>query len=210
MIQGEFGLPRLLKGCVALALVGMALVLTAAADSSAQQATAKPDRYKVTVKKVEFFPDHDPNDPNCRPNSCQRFWTVKEADQEIDIASVNPGQTAANYVSGVSIPAGTYTQTRATISCTIKLMGSVTFGGTTYYTTSAGGTTTTAASLAEGSYSIPASAGCSAGTFSDTKTVTFTVSVTIKFDVASAIRLDGAPLGATLSPNTVTITMTSP
>lgn len=182
---------------VAISLIGAALVLATAAISSAQDATGTPTIYKVTVKKVEFSSDGGTT-----------FITLREADQEMDIASVNAGAAAANYASGLSLTPASYNRVRVTISCTIKLRGSVAFAGTTYYTTSAGGTSTSAGNLAEGSFTIPASAGCSGGTLTSTETLSFTViqdqpkTVNVDFNVTGAIRLDVV----VLSPNTVSVT----
>jgi hypothetical protein len=191
---------RALTWGVVVTLVGGVLVLATAVISFAQQATGTPTIYKVTVKKVEFSSDGGTT-----------FVTLKEADQEMDIASVNAGALAANYASGATLPAATYNRIRVTISCTIKLRGNVSFGGITYYTTSTGGTSAVAGNLAEGSYTVPAGAGCAGGQLTSTDTVSFAViegqgkTMNVSFDVTGSIRLDGAPGGATLSPNTVTV-----
>jgi hypothetical protein len=163
----------------------------------AQDATGTPTVYKVTVKKVEFSTD-----------AGTTFVTLREADQQIDIASVNAGALAGSYASGASLPAGTYNRIRVTISCTIRLRGQVTFGVNTYYTTAAGGTAINdATQLAEGAFTIP-TPPCAGGNLTDTSTVTFPViegqakTVDVNFDVTGGIRLDVPAL----SPNTVTVT----
>lgn len=70
---------------VTVVLLAVSLVLTRTGSSSAQQATGTPTVYKVTVWKVEFSADGGTT-----------FITLREADQEIDIASVNAGALAAN------------------------------------------------------------------------------------------------------------------
>lgn len=180
-------------GAYALALV---LSATTAAFAQAPTATGTPTVYKVTVKKVEFSSD-----------AGTTYITGKEADQEMDIASVNAGALAANYASGVVLPSATYNRIRVTLSCTIRLRGSVAFGGQTYYTTGAAGTSTVAGNLAEGAFTVPAAGGCVGGLLTSTDTVSMTVfedqakTVNVSFNVTGAIRLDVN----VLSPNTVTV-----
>ena len=96
---------------------------------AATVATATPAVYKVTLKKLELS-----------TNGGSTWITIKEADQEMDIASVNAGQVAAGYISNVSIPVGTYNRMRVTISATFKMQGFAYYNtnNKTYFTTASG------------------------------------------------------------------------
>lgn len=75
--------------------------------------------YRVTVSKVETSQDN------------VSWITLGEGAQEFDIASVSVGQQAGAYVSGKSIPLGTYRYMRVTISRTMYITG-VSVSGTQY------------------------------------------------------------------------------
>lgn len=90
-----------------------------------------------------------------------------------NIASGDAGDTMGNYLSNSSIPAGTYTKFRVTLSRTQTIKGQGSYLGTTYYTTTQngtveqGGTTfykaTTDPTKYEGvSFKVPADAECEA------------------------------------------------
>jgi hypothetical protein len=79
--------------------------------------------YRVTVSKVETSQDG------------VDWHTVGEGTQTFDIASVNVGAQVGNYMSGASIPAGTYRYMRITVSRTMLINGSGSTGGVPYYTT---------------------------------------------------------------------------
>lgn len=197
MTKATLRMREALRWGVKVTLTVVALILATAAVSSAQDATGTPTVYKVTVKKVEFSSDGGAT-----------FVTLKEADQQMDIASVNAGAVAANYASGASLPAGIYNRIRVTISCNMRLRGQVAFGVNTFYTTAAGGTAANdATQLAEGPFTIP-TPPCAGGSLTDTETVSFTViegqgkTVDVIFDVTGGIRVDAG----VLSPNTVTVT----
>lgn len=72
--------------------------------------------YRVTVSKVETSQDN------------VSWITLGEGAQEFDIASVSVGQQAGAYVSGKSIPLGTYRYMRVTISRTMYITGVSTSG----------------------------------------------------------------------------------
>lgn len=75
--------------------------------------------YRVTVSKVEFSQDN------------VSWITLGEGAQEFNIASVNVGEQAGAYVSGKSIPIGTYKYVRITVSRTMYITG-VSASGTQY------------------------------------------------------------------------------
>lgn len=91
--------------------------------------TATPAVYKVTLKKLEVS-----------TNGGTTWITLKEADQEMDIASVTAGQVAAGYVSNAALPVGTYNRMRVTISATFKMQGFAYYNTNdrTYFTTAGG------------------------------------------------------------------------
>lgn len=115
------------------ACVGFLLLVEGSAVISpvlaATVATATPAVYKVTLKKLELS-----------TNGGSAWITIKEADQEMDIASVSGGQVAAGYVSNAAIPVGTYNRIRVTISATFKMHGFAYYNteNRTYFTTASG------------------------------------------------------------------------
>jgi hypothetical protein len=79
--------------------------------------------YTVTISKVEISQDN------------LNWTTLGEGTQEFNIASVSVGQQVRAYVSGRSIPVGTYSYLRVTVSRTMYITGVSTSG--TQYTSSA-------------------------------------------------------------------------
>jgi len=75
--------------------------------------------YKITVTKMELF------------NGSSWVEVFSGTSTEIDIASVIAGSSIGNILSGLTIPDGTYTRVRTTVSQNIGLSG--TDGG--FYTT---------------------------------------------------------------------------
>lgn len=118
-----------------------------------------------------------------------------------------------NKTSEYRFGLGSYNEVRTTISCTFRIKGSVTFGGTTYYTTASGAASTSAAALAEAAVTIPSSS-CPSGVLTDTSSVNVAVAagqpttINVVFDVTGSIRLDGAPLIPAISPGVPTVTVT--
>lgn len=84
--------------------------------------------YSVTMKKMEISKDGT------------NFVTIGEGDMAFDMASGSVGASIGNYVSNSSIPAGTYTTFRATMSRTQNIKGQGDYLATTYYTTTQNGT----------------------------------------------------------------------
>jgi hypothetical protein len=86
------------------------ICLITGAAGSAWAVTGQPTIYNVTVKMVELSPDGGTT------------WVViGSGDQSMDIADVDAGAKAADYVSGADLPYGTYTTMRTTISSTFGL-----------------------------------------------------------------------------------------
>ncbi len=79
--------------------------------------------YKVTVTKFEMY------------NGTEWITVSNGASTVMDIASVSAGQVAGNFFSGLTVPNGSYTQVRVTISPTFTISGSVGSDGSTIYTT---------------------------------------------------------------------------
>lgn len=95
-------------------------------------AVGAADYYGVTITRVELF------------NGTSWVTVFNGTSSELDIASASSGQSTGNFLSGLVVPDGTYTQVRVTPSPTFKIRG--TDAGV--YTTAAngvgGGSTTTA------------------------------------------------------------------
>lgn len=146
----EKGMHRALTQIVAVALVGIGIVLIPGGISWAQSGQGTPTVYKMTIKELCFNTTGDGVFP---ANLCFVPGT-----QEFDLAEV-----AANAIAGTliftGVPAATYIQARATISCTFGLKGTVTVSGTDYKTIDTGGgtggTSTGAAAPAEAQYKLP-------------------------------------------------------
>ncbi|HIC92098.1 MAG TPA: hypothetical protein EYP21_08605 [Syntrophaceae bacterium] len=84
--------------------------------------------YTITIKKIEISQDGS------------TFITVGEGDLTFNIAGGSAGATIGNYVTNSSIPPGTYTTIRITLSRTITIKGrSGNQGGNYYYTTTSAG-----------------------------------------------------------------------
>lgn len=106
-------------------------------------AASTTNKYQVFVTKLQLY------------NSDTGLWvTVYEGTSgTLDIASVSSGQAAGNFMSGVTVPDGTYTKAKSWVSPTFIIRGSV---DSTYYTTAAtsttgtGGRTASVASLTAG------------------------------------------------------------
>jgi hypothetical protein len=194
--------------CVSVALSSVALVLATTDSATAQappQATGTPTGYKVTLN-IAFSKDNGAT------------YTTALDLTDVDIAAVAPGETVTTQQANLS--AGTYNRARLILTCTMKLKGSATFGGTTYITTSGGGTVAgPAANAAEGSYAIPASTGFCLGPTETVQSepapnpgsITFTVGAgqipIFNFSVANSLNLNGAPASPALSPGFFNISM---
>ncbi len=119
-----------MKNSLSLFVVFLALsFLFVVRSDAATVATATPAVYKVTVQKFEASTDGGTT-----------WITIKQQNQEMDIASVTAGQVAAGYVSDIGIPVGTYNRIRVTVSATFKMQGFAYYSSDnrTYFTTASG------------------------------------------------------------------------
>lgn len=126
-------------------LLGLGVVLVLAAPSPAPAQTADPDVYSATVRRIQFFKSSTPAS-NALPDH------ARVADVEIDLRSFSAGAVAATYGT-VPLSPGTYNVVRVTVSCTFKLKGSLTSGGTTFFTTATG--TSVVGPATEGTFTAP-------------------------------------------------------
>lgn len=139
---------RALTQIAAIALFGIGLVLIPVRISWAQF-FGTPTVYRITIREICFNTTGNGTFP---ANLC-----FVPSPQEFDLAAVAAGGTAGTLLFS-GIPANTYIQVRATVSCTFGLKGTVTdLGtGTVFHTTKTGGSSTVAGDLAEGQYKLAA------------------------------------------------------
>ena len=179
----------------AVGLLSVALLVTAAAISFSQDATGRPDLYEITLKKIEFSTDNGTT-----------WTTLKEADLTFNLTDINAGAIAGRYISGGTLPVGTYNRVRVTVGCTMRLQGTLTNGGVTYSTTAAGATCanppTACAAAVPANFTAPA-AICPAGTMQMTSpagAIQFTVeegkaiTVAVDLNTNQALALFGTNL----------------
>lgn len=196
---------RAIRWAVIPGLVVVPLVLVAPVLASAQDATARPDVYRVTLRKMEFS-----------TNNGTTWVTLKEEDLTFNMSDVAAGASVGNYISGAGLPVGTYNRMRVTVSCTMALKGEITNAGITYRTTAAGGTCQTppgpCGAAGEANFTAPA-AICPTGNFVATSpagAISFTVeenkSVTVFVDINTDQAL--ALFGGGLFPGSPTVNMT--
>lgn len=189
-------------------LSSIALVLATADSATAATATNDPDAYKITFE-LRFRKQGAaafPSSPNVTGTN-------------LDIAAGGPGSTAATLAASVDT-GFKYDKAQATLTCTVKLKGSVTCpasicgSATTYYTTSGGGVSTTGPA-AEGSYSFPGP--CSGLTSVTFESPVFSPALDIggtldfTFNAAGALELDFTgipPAGPQLSAGSFSASMT--
>jgi len=88
--------------------------------SAGRLATGYPSSYKVTVTKVEM-------------HNGASWVTIFSGTAQLDMV---PGGTFPG-ISGLSLPAGTYSQIRVTFNNSFPVTGTLSHDGTTYYTTAA-------------------------------------------------------------------------
>jgi hypothetical protein len=116
--------------------------------SSGRLATGTPFSYKVTVTKVEMY-------------NGTSWVTIFSGTAQLDMV---PGGTFPG-ISGLSLPAGTYSQVRITFNNAFPVTGTLSHDGTAYYTTANtfsgqphlfSASTTSAGSMSEFSFYEPA------------------------------------------------------
>ncbi len=137
--------------------------------------------YQVRIAKLEL-------------NNGTAWVTVYEGTSTaIDIASVGAGALAGNFMSGLSVPDGTYTQSRVTPSQTFKIKGD---DGAGRYTTAAiggnGGCVFTNVAAAEAACDITIATAITPTTTTFTGPITVTNGsashkVRVSFNVSAAI-----------------------
>jgi hypothetical protein len=90
---------------------------------AAALATGEATTYYCTIIKFELYNGSE--------------WIVVyegTSAASINIAAANSGETAGNFLSGISVPDGTYSRARATPSGTFTIGGSISYSGSTYRT----------------------------------------------------------------------------
>ncbi len=157
--------------------------------------------YKVTVTKFEMY------------NGTAWVTVSNGSSTTMDIASVNSGAVVGTFFSGLTVPDGSYTQVRVTISDTFTISGSVGSDGTPVYTTatlSGGACTSSASSSNEAQCTVSVPGGLPAPT-PDVLPTTLVVAngvpshkIRVKFDVSAAVQ-EGA--GGVLFPGNPIVTM---
>lgn len=178
-------------------------------------AVSTTNKYEVRLTKFELY------------NSDTAQWvTIFEGSlsSPLDIASVSSNQLVGSFLSGLTVPDGTYSRARATPSTTFLIRGNVTSGATTYYTTAgtvtvAGRTasraTLTAASVANCTTVVLASdinVGQGQAFTGGSLTVTNGIpshKVRVSFDLSDALTVDTSdPANPVIFPGGPTITLT--
>ncbi|HDZ76688.1 MAG TPA: hypothetical protein ENH41_01220 [Candidatus Omnitrophica bacterium] len=164
------------------------------------QATGPASVYQVTVTKFELY------------NGTSWVTASSGNSTVMDIASVDIGAVVGNLFSGLSVPDGSYTQVRVTISDTFTISGN---DGVGNYTTAATGgnpvgsvLTAIAANEAECTISLPVAQGDpNPNNLPTPLTVTGgrpSHRITVNFNVSNGIQNQGG----VLYPNNPVVTMT--
>lgn len=177
--------------------LGMAIILK---FSAVAFATGPADVYKVRLSKLELF------------NGTSWITVFQGTSSALDIASVAAGSSVGTFMSGLSVPDGTYTQVRVTPSPTFIISGR---DGANYTTATAGigGGSTPGNAAQEAQFTLTLTGanvpGADTQDFSATPiTVKDGVAnhkVRVSFDVSNAIQLQGGELFP--APPTVTMSM---
>lgn len=170
-----------------------------AAPFLAHAATGPASAYKVTITKFELY------------NGTSWVTVSSGNSTTLDIASVTAGSAAGNFFAGLSVPDGTYTQVRVTISDTFVISGRV---GSNYTTATISNglcaVTATAANEAACTMTVPGGLPApNPDVLPSSLTVTNGVpshKIRVTFNVNSALA-DGGPLGE-IYPGTPDVTMT--
>ncbi|MCX6550099.1 MAG: hypothetical protein NTY02_03655 [Acidobacteria bacterium] len=85
-----------------------------------------PTSFKVTVKNCQLSTDGGAT-----------WITIWTTGIEMNVASVARGQEVLRFVENLPVPSGTYNALRYTVDKTMKIVGSLAFGGSTYFTSTA-------------------------------------------------------------------------
>jgi hypothetical protein len=117
-----------------------------AATASAQTAPIAfgvPASFKVVVKNCQLSTDGG--------TTWMTLWTTGIA---VNVAAVARGQEILRFVQNLQVPSGTYNRLRYTVDATMRITGSVAYGGATYYT-STGATDPTTGPAVEFTFTDP-------------------------------------------------------
>ncbi len=169
----------LLKGIL---LTGIILIF-----SSMAFAAGPASIYKVQISKFELY------------NGTNWITVFEGTSSTLDIAAVSAGSSAGNFFSGISVPDGTYTQSRVTPSPTFIISGNDGANYTTATVGAGGGSTPgIAAQQAECTITLT---GASIPTVSDPQDFSATPitvkdgvanhKVRVSFNVSAAVQLQG-------------------
>ncbi|TBR19047.1 hypothetical protein EPO66_00945 [bacterium] len=162
-------------------------------------ANGAADYYGVTISKFELY------------NGASWITAFSGTSSELDIAAASSGQSAGNFLSGLIVPDGTYTQVRVTPSPTFKFRGTDGAGNYTTAATGVGGSTPTANINLKATCTITLTGGnvptAQTQDFSATPIVVKdgepSHKVRVNFDVSAAIQ----NIGGELYPAPPTVTM---
>jgi hypothetical protein len=178
-----------------------ALIITGCciAPRTAYAATGPASVYKVTITQFELY------------NGTSWVTVSDGSSTTLDIASVNAGAVAGTFFSGLSVPDGSYTQVRVTISNTFTISGRV---GSNYtngqISNGICATTATAADEAACTVTVPGGLPpAQPDALPTTLTVTSGVpshKIRVTFNVDNAI--DDSGVGGLFFPGTPAVTMT--
>ena len=113
--------------------IGLTVLTTTPAWSQPTGAFGKPDHYVVTLKSCDISKDAG--------TTWISLWTT---DKTLNIASIATPGKAGDFAANVPLVPGTYNRIRCTVSKTMQIRGTVSFGGSTYYTKNAATDSTTA------------------------------------------------------------------
>lgn len=167
-------------------LIGAGIVLIL---NSSAFATGPASAYKVRVSKFELF------------NGTSWITVFEGTSDALDIASVSSGAAAGSFMSGLSVPDGTYTQVRVTPSPTFVISG---YDGVNYTTATAGpgGGSTFGTAAQQAEFTLTLTGGSVPGaTPTDFSATPITVKdgvasnkIRVSFDVSNAIQTQGGEL----------------
>jgi len=151
------------------------------AGSAVSFADGPANVYRITITQMELW------------NGSSWVSVFSGTSNTIDIASVSSGGFAGTFLSGISVPDGTYTQVRTTVSKTFSIKGND--GVTPRYTTAAVDANGCVSSLvagdeAECTVTITGAAPTDTTAFSTPITVTngvFSHKIRVSFDVSAGI-----------------------
>jgi len=166
-------------------------------------ANGPADAYKVSCSKFELY------------NGTSWVTIFSGTSTSIDIASVSSGQSAGNFISGLNIPDGTYSQMRVTPVATFTIKGND--GSGRYTTSTVGGSggcvyTNTSSSEAQCTVSVQGGVTATTNTLSPAITISNGIpnyTVRVSFDTSSAIQYVGAADELFPAAPTVTISVVS-